>query len=463
MASEQCDDSLNRTSTAQLIEHSGELVRRAHRVDLPLQVAIDGTHYPACDWSLSGFAIAQPAKLFALDAQVACTLTVPMDGAEVSVAVAAVCRRSDAQLAGFEFVELPANIRQILRQHIHSAIEGDPAATAELVATPLTATSLPLLAPRYTPLRTYRRRGWAALVVLLVVVAGSWFYTTSYRIATTGVVTGQLLAATANSRGELKRLWVELGDRVAAGAPLFTVANPEQLARAAELDRSLQDLAIQLVEAEAQAELAIDEVAGPVGALLAQRQQDYQRAQQLYSQGVMPLRDFATIEHQYQATQLEFLAQQSLLRSGHQQRIAQLEQHRDALRSERQALAQRLQATTVHAAQSGEVVAIQRDLGQFVEDKDTVVQLQGERRPAVVLSVSAAQALRLVPGMAAEVYAPQRGDRYAATVVAIDSPAPLSSPGPERSTVTLALNDPAIQLTANSRVSVWIQTFFFAD
>ncbi len=53
-------------------------------------------------------------------------------------------------------------------------------------------------------------------------------------------------------------------------------------------------------------------------------------------------------------------------------------------------------------AQAGQVVAIQRDLGQFVEDNDTIVQLQGECRPAVVLAV-------------------------------------------------------------NSRVSVWIQTFFFTD
>jgi len=462
MTSKQRDDPLNQMPTARVIEHGGELVRRAHRVDLPLQVTVDGSHYAVCDWSLSGFAIAAPEQLFAVDTPLACSLMVPMDDAQVSVVVTAICRRSDVQLAAFEFVDIPANVRQILRQHIHSAIEGNPGTTAELVAAPIAGASLPLLAPRYTALHRYRRRGWAVFALLLV-VAASWFYTASYRIATTGVVTGERLTATANSRGELKQLWVEVGDRVATGAPLFTVANPEQLARAAELDRSLQDLAIQLIEAQAQAELAIDEVAGPIGALLVQRQQDYQRAQQLYSQGVMPLRDFATIEHYYQATQLEFLAQQSLLRSGHQQRIAQLEQHRDALRSERQALTQRLQATTVHAAQSGLVVAIQRDLGQFVEDYDPVVQLQGERRPAVVLSVSATQALRLVPGMAAEVYAPQRGDRYAATVVAVDSPTPLSSHARERSTVTLALNDPAVELDANSRVSVWIQTFFFTE
>ncbi|HFA59088.1 MAG TPA: PilZ domain-containing protein, partial [Rhodospirillales bacterium] len=99
--------------------------RRAHRVDLPMVVEIDGRALPARDWSVTGVAVEVPPGFEPKgDGVLSARLMIPMHGASLALRVKLRLVARDGEVARFAFVDLSPRDRRILRQYIELGIEG---------------------------------------------------------------------------------------------------------------------------------------------------------------------------------------------------------------------------------------------------------------------------------------------------------------------------------------------------
>ena len=449
--------------------------RKAHRVNLPLIISVAENHYQAFDWSVSGVGIKNMLPRPALGAQLDVQLTLPLPGAHVSVPARIICRRHSGELNGFEFVELSESTRRILRHYIEHAIEGKLANVDNLVAVAAvpaltaqfpTALQLTDLQRSDLALQLRRRSVLAKWMVVLVAaaLAALIFYNTTYRLATTGWVGGTLEPVSANNEGVVSQLFVQPGERVEKNSALFTISNRDDLLRLEVINKSLANLAIGLVEARSEEERFLSDLVEPGEAMLAERSAEYERAKKLYQQGVMALTDYTEIAHQLQSAQLEFLTEQGRLRTSQASRLAQIEQRRDELLNERNALNQRINSSTVLAQANGTLLRIEAAEGQFVTRTDTVVVIERDVAPQILVILTPRQALMVNTGMPAEIYLPQSKDTYQAVVESLgagiaDRASPLPGLNQEQILASLRIIDHSVRLPANSRVNVWVRTF----
>jgi hypothetical protein len=99
-------------------------LRKAHRVNLPMVIEIDGKNYKAAEWSVAGVGIEGFDLDLGMNQVVAarCVLPMPDSFITLKVELQLEVRRSD--VAGFEFKNINQRQKRVLRHYIESAIEG---------------------------------------------------------------------------------------------------------------------------------------------------------------------------------------------------------------------------------------------------------------------------------------------------------------------------------------------------
>ena len=449
--------------------------RRAHRVDLPMVIEIDGRACAARDWSVTGVAVEAPPGLEANRGEVlAARLMIPMHGASLALPVKLRLVAWDGKLARFAFVDLSPRDRRILRQYIELGIEGRLDNVEDMIAllaqpelpSPI-SDALVLADPEDEPPSCMARaRGALSLVaglLFVLVVAGTVFYNTTYRVEALGVAMGTVRPVSAGVTGVLAEMRVREGDRVEAGTPLFTLDSRELRIELARIDRELALIDRQLGQvagggATGVSMQAMPDAAGPT---------PEEEGQRRVKAGILPV-PLDLLRRLETAPAIDILAPARLPEAtGGDRQGTRLALAREKIRLEaaRQRTALRIAARRVTAPVAGRVFRVAHRSGEPLAPAQPVVLLATDRPPLVVARLRQEDALALAPGMEAVVAVPHSGENFRARIRSIGSTAvkadftPTMEVSLGETLITLEPLDPTVRLEPFTRVSVWIRTF----
>ncbi len=433
--------------------------RRAHRVDLPMVVEIDGRALPARDWSVTGVAVEVPPGFEPKgNGVLSARLMIPMHGASLALRVKLRLVARDGEVARFAFVDLSPRDRRILRQYIELGIEGRLDNVEDMIAllaqpelpSPI-ADALVLADPEdELPSCVARARGALSLVaglLFVLLVAGTVFYNTTYRVEAVGVALGTVRTVAAGDGGVLAALHVAEGDRVAAGAPLFTLDDRELRIELARYERELALIDRQLAR-----------YGGVVPAPAADSDRTRVKA------GILPV-PLELLKRLEEAPAIRIAAPDGADGDLAFSRRLELERARVRVEAARERTALRIARRQVRAPVAGRVFRVAHRPGDPLGPAEPVLLLALDRAPALVAKLRQEDALKLAVGMEAVVAVPSSGRSFGARIRSIGSTpvkadfTPTMEASLGETLITLEPLDPTVRLEPFTRVSVWIRTF----
>lgn len=458
-----------------MMSREANLPRKAMRVAIPLFVEIDGHNHAARDWSTTGVGLGDLDPLPEVGELVQARLSFPMLESTLLIPVQLVYRGEHDGVAGFEFKDLSARNRRILRHYIELSLDGKLGDVDDIVAVAaLPAAETPVAAPlvlagagQMLPRPSRARMFGAGLLGLAVLAtaAGLVWYKLTYELQGTGFVNGSIARVTANHDGQLVRVLVQPGARVEPDTPLFSVDNPQLRTEVQALEQHI----VQIVNAQRSMEQ--DRRRADAGLLAtmqrdyADRQRELANARQLFESGIITQRDMLTVQDQVQSLRRDYLREVSESAT-HTQSIGTsdvLSRLQLELAAKKELLARQEADSLVRAPLRGRVFQVDHVNGEFVNARDPVVLLEADVTPSVLLRLSNEDAVKLKPGMPATVYVPFQDRKYSATVAAIglaavSAAAQVTQEGNEDQTlVKLDFDDKSVRLPANARVTAWVR------
>ena len=458
-----------------MISREANLPRKAMRVAIPLFVEIDGKNHAASDWSTTGVGLLYLDRVPAEGELMQARLSFPMLESTLLIPVQLVYRGEHEGVAGFEFHELSARNRRILRHYIELSLDGKLGDVDDIVAVAaLPAAETPVHAPLTLhhatlglPGRSKARIAGAVLVGLgvLGLAAGIAWYNLTYQLQGTGFVSGSIARVTANHDGQLGRLLVQPGSVVEPNTALFAVDNPTLRTEVRALEQQVAQMTA------GQARLDRDRRSAENGLLqtlqrdMGDRQRELANARQLYASGIITQHDLMTVSQQVQSVRNDYLRQvaEGATRTQSIDVSDSLSRMRVELAAKKELLARQDADSVVRAPVRGRVFQVERMPGEFVQARDPVVLLESDVAPSVLLRLPNEDAVKLRPGMAATVLVPFQNRKYSGKVSAIgltsvSATATITQEGSlDQTLIKIDLDDPSVRLPANSRVTAWIR------
>jgi multidrug resistance efflux pump len=458
-----------------MISREANLPRKAMRVAIPLFVEIDGRSHAASDWSTTGVGLSDLPRVPGMGELVPARLSFPMLESTLLIPVQLVYRGEHDGVAGFEFHELSARNRRILRHYIELSLDGKLGDVDDIVAVAaLPATDTPVQAPLTLQgasgglPRPSRTRAFGAVLLGLAVLAaagGLVWYNMTYQLEGTGFVSGSIARVTANHEGQVGRLLVQPGSRVEANTPLFAIENPALRNEIDAMEHYVAQMSgeqARLAGARRQAE------AGLLQALrrdVSERERELATARQLLASGVITQREVMQVSNQVQDLRSNYLRQiaDGATRTQSLDASDVLSRMRLELAAKKVLLARQEQERIVRAPVRGKVFQVDRQAGEFVAAHDPVVLLEADVTPSVLLRVPNDDALKLKLGMPATIYVPYEDRKYTANVAAVGlssasaSAAVTQEGGLNETLIKIDFDDKKVRLPVNARVNVWIR------
>jgi|GEM_PF-4447528 len=453
-------------------------LRKAHRVNLPLVVEIDGKNYKAADWSVAGVGIEGFDLDLGINQVIAARCVLPMPDSFITLKVELQLKARRSDVAGFEFKNIKQRQKRVLRHYIESAIEGKIDNVEDLISvvtTPglaspiedalnLTELEAESLFKRFKA-KSYVSIGLGILFVITVMIV--LFYNTVYRIHATGLVSGNIERVTANSGGIVETIHADPNSYIDAGTPMFTIEDPS-------IGIELENVRMALGNIDDQIDLLGHEtdrgVSGLVESLrrkLQKKEQEYENARELFDKRIISIKDYSFVENQYHQASVSYqraVEEAVQGRSGVAAQIDQLRREKTALVTQRDALLQRQAQQTVASPVKGKVFHVEHSAGEYVTPNDIMVLIEKNSSPSVLVKLLTEDALKIRIGMDADVYVPATDVEYGAKVIAVGYS---SVNGQATATQEASLNetlirlefvDKRVRLPANTRVKVWIRT-----
>jgi HlyD family secretion protein len=458
-----------------MITRETNLQRKAMRVAIPLFVELGGTNHPVRDWSTTGLGIAGLLDDFEPGEVVTARISFPMLESTLVIPVQLEFRDRRDDVCGFEFHDLSPRNRRVLRHYIELSVDGKLGDVEDIVAVAnLPATQSPVDAPLNmatvapATLRQYRSRGWGAMllgVVLLAGLAGVGWYNYAYQLEGTGFVTGSIARITANHDGRVARLLVQPGSTVTADAPLFQVDNPTLRNEIDALEQQVSQLSKEQARFDGARRHAEAGLLSTLQHDWKQRQAELDNARKLYESGAITQRDMLLVSNQVSDVRSAFLRQvaDGAARNQTFDGGDVLNRLRVELAAKKVLLVRDEAERTVRAPVSGKVFQVDKAAGEFVAPHDPVVLLETDVTPSVLLRLPDDDALKLRLGAPATIYVPSQDRKYEATVSAIGLSAANAASvatqegGMNETMVKIDFKDKRVRLPANSRVNVWIR------
>lgn len=458
-----------------MMSREANLPRKAMRVAIPLFVEIDGHNYAATDWSTTGVGLADLPRTPEDGELLQARLSFPMLESTLLIPVQLAYRGQHDGIAGFEFHDLSARNRRILRHYIELSLDGKLGDVDDIVAVAaLPATGTPVEAPltlagagAQLPRPSRWRAAGAALLGLAVLAtaAGLAWYKLTYELEGTGFVSGSIARVTANHDGQLVRLLVQPGTRVEPNTPLFTVDNPQLRTEVQALEQHIGLLVAEQARLDRERRSAESGLLASLRRDWSDREHELANARQLYASGIITQRDMMVVADQVQGLRHDYLRQVAEGASRTQSIDASdvLSRLQLDLAAKKQMLAQQDADAVVRAPMRGKVFQVDHVTGEFVQARDPVVQIEADVTPSVLLRLPNEDAVKLHPGMPATVYVPFQDRKYRATVAAIGLSAATASAqvtqegGLDQTLVKLDFDDNTVRLPANARVTAWIR------
>ena len=459
-------------------EHNSK--RKSLRVAIPLYVEIGGATYGVSNWSTTGIGVFGLPQAPEPGSVLPARISFPMLESTLTIAVDLVFRARHEEVFGFDFHELSARNKRVLRHYIELSVDGKLGDVEDIVAVagspvPHSPIELPLNLSQpasYGTLQHFRKRNYAAVAVGLAVmgaVASLLFYNVAYKVEGTGFVSGSVDRITANYDGRLTKVVARPQSYVEANAPLFTVENPAINALKNEVELMEQQLALLSREQGRMLQARLGAEAGLLSSLrqdTSASEQELSNARKLFERGVISQVDLMKVAAEVSDQRNTYLRQvaEGANRTAAFGSSDQLARLRLDLMAKKMLLARQASDQTVLAPRKGKVFAVDKVAGEYVSARDPVVLLESDVTPSVLLRLPNDDALKLRLGMPATVYVPFEDRRYPATISAIGLAAvnaaslPTMEGGLNETLIKLEFDDRQVRLPANARVNVWVRT-----
>lgn len=218
--------------------------RRTDRLNLPAQIGIGGTLYDVVDWSYAGFAVYAEQWNHPVDEKLKAEFILPFGHFKANLDIDAVVRWVKPGQVGFEFVDLPHQVRLMMRDYVEECVSGklDPHAGDSRESShwqTIKAQPSPVALPEHSlsgpPSRFKRSVGMYAVVSILILGLGSvMVMARRYVYSVDAVVTGNVLEVRSKADGVIADIKVREGQRIEAGTLLVQLDDREQRSRLAE-------------------------------------------------------------------------------------------------------------------------------------------------------------------------------------------------------------------------------------
>ena len=430
-----------------MITREPNLQRKSYRIDLPLIVEIEGKACPAKDWSTTGVALTGLEKDLEVGAILPAKIVFPMIESVLTIPVKLIFRAKRGDAFGFEFHEMSARNKRVLRHYIELAVEGKLGNLEDMVA----ITTAPLIQSPIEGvinfselesegvLKEFKKRSYLAValgVLFLALAVGLLYYNAAYKIEGTGLISGNIVRVTANSDGRMRSILVKLNTFVDANTPLFTIEDPNLRSEIEALDQEGK----QFVTAKQPS--APSHVSAEKGLLSSLRDEyeqykvEFANAQHLYQKQIISNKDLSLAATRYYQVRSNYLK----LKQASEQ--------------------------TTHSPSKGKIFQINKTPGEYVKATDPVVLLESDVTPSVLVRLLNDDVLKLSIGMSATIHVPYENKNYRAVVsaighAAVNAESTMSMESSLNETVVkLDFIDKQVRLPANIRVKVWIKTLF---
>ena len=463
-----------------MITRESNSKRKSLRVAIPLYVEIVGQTYVVRNWSTTGLGVVGLEAPPEAGTVVPAKISFPMLESTLTVSVDLMFRARHEQVCGFDFHDLSARNKRMLRHYIELSVDGKLGDVEDIVAiaaAPVTSSpiELPLnlsQAGSYGSLAQFRKRNYAAVLVGILAVAAVvslLFYNFAYKVEGTGFISGSIDRITANYDGRIGRLLAQPQSYVDVNAPLFTVENPALATLKTEIEVMEQHLALLSREQSRVTQVRLGAEAGLLSSLkleTSSREAELRNARKLFENGVISQHDLMMVNNSVSDQRSSYLRQlaEGASRTASLEAGDPLGKLRMDLAGKKLLLSRQTPDETVRAPRKGKVFAIDKVPGEFVSARDPVVLLESDVTPSVLLRLSNDDALKLRLGMPATVYVPFEERRYPANISAIGLAAvntaslPTMEGGLNETLVKLEFDDKRVRLPVNARVNVWVRT-----
>ena len=454
--------------------------RNSHRIDLPMLVEIGDKAYKTKDWSLLGIGVLDFDHAMEKGDKVTARCSFNMPESSITIKVELEYRGTNNGVAGFSFVDLSPKHRRVLRHYMEMAIEGKLDNIADLVSivtTPAVETPIEealTLSDLETETLSHQFKSRSYLVIgvgvlFLLLLLGTIFYNTLFRIQVTGLVVGNLERITANTSGVIQKIFVKEDAFVPAGTKLFSLRNLSLSRQLSVIRAKLQEKQKLLKNLQHDRNIYLgSKLLRSLRQQYDQRKKEYADAKKLFEQRIITFKDFNFIENQLQQSRTSYSREYKAAEIAGKQRkldITKLKAEIAGLKKQAAAISSAGAIRLVRSTVPGKIYRIEDEAGTFVDPNDVVIILEKDITPAVMIRLPNNDALKLRLGKKATIYVPSENKNYNAEVVAIgyssiNSDATVTMEASLNETlVKLEFEDKNIRLPANSRVKVWIRTF----
>ncbi len=460
--------------------------RKAQRVDLPILVQINERVYKTKDWSVIGVSISQLEGTYEKDAEIESTLILPLQGANFVIPVTLVFKNLRGNASGCAFKDLSEKNKRILKRFIELAIEGKLDSAEDIIATysepvfdsPIhDAISLGEQEAAQIKSR-FLKKSLAYLgagIIIAWIIYYVVVYNFQYKIFTTGVVVGNSLKVTANNAGILEKIYVKTNDELEKGYVLFdiltTVEKEVQIAQ--QLDSKIDVVKKDL---DAYSKNMASNYETPLIKVLEERyksrKEQYENAMVLYNKKLITKKDMNIVNNNMITSKLEL--ERNRMRSGMesenlQARILQLNQKINDLKSRRY-LTRKIEVEEIKrrmAPVSGKVYMIGHKESEFVNPGDTVMILQTDAKPYVMMKLHIRDIFKISINDTVKIFKKYSSNIYTGKIAQIG----YSSVNPEvpvsqesslnESIVKIEFDDDKVDFPINTRVEIRVDRDFF--
>jgi len=490
-----------------MITKEANTQRKAHRLQLPIAINIEGKNYEVLDWSTTGVGVKADEKLFAhsIGDTLEASLMLPTGESSVLINLQMQLRAKieTKQMCGFEITHIEEKNKRVLRHYATLAIEGNADKIEDLTADLLlTDIESPITEPialtqeEVQKLRlSFRVRVilytlTAIFLALFIIVTALYNYTVLYH--NYALSTGNVVNYEAPKQGKVTHVFTHVSQKVHKGMSLFEVQDAAELSLLQEKKVAKEALKAQqksfsdlldfykkkIHELQAQ---KVKKVSNKSDAIEDEKLL-YERAKKLYARRLITFSQLNMAKLRYETAQANMsklalasensnasrantlAAQLITLNEKKIQLQEQLERvgfDIQSLNHEIALLQTSINNGVVQAYSDGVVHSIKVKENAYVEYKDSIMLISDASQPYLLARMKDDDIINIQPKQRVIVYSKNRDRLYKASITAFgysltDTQTVINSEISQHEIPVRIDFDDAIKLDLNERFEVWV-------
>jgi len=448
-------------------------MRRAHRVDIPLIIVINGIAYHSKDWSMTGAGVDNLDLDLEHDEIIEASIVLALQEAKVEMPVKLQFKVKRGSVSGFEFEQISEKNKRVLREFLELSIEGKldqvdgllSIYNEPIINTPIKE-SVILSDEEDSALKkafAKRSRLYIQLgIIFLILLVATVYYNTSYVYRSIGTVSGNFVKISPSVNGKLSKIYVKDGEKVHPNDLLFELDDKMTLGQIEIIDSKLADLRGSSTNTQ-QAKERSDQVLRLLRSNMNKSYSSYKSAKDLYNSRLISLNDLRKIEDIYSRTKVKYLQEKdkyeragASVNSG-----SSIISLRTQLELRREELINTLNYHRVFSRTNGTVYAIKSHVGNYVGSSDEVMVIETDEPPFVVCKLKQEESVKIERGMKVKVHAASKDETYSATIetignLSLNTESEITNEvSLKEVTVKIVFDDKNLRLPLNERVKVW--------